>query len=430
MSTVGHINISLEVSGAILSLLIILFMTFSSRQKSHQDRLFIRILICNALVLICDATAWMFKTRLDAFSLFAVPVANFLVYSFGYLLLATFTDYFVSFISIKNRRITRKTVYVIYAVTAIAILGVVLSQFNHMYYLIDEQNIYRRQNLFWVSQIFGLVGMVINASTLFRYRRNFEKKELAIFASYIALPIIAMSVQIFMYGIALLYIATNIEVICIYVFIQAEQSRILSEKELELEKSRLALMLSQIKPHFISNSLASISRLCDTNPEAVKTSIKTFSRYLSKNIDSLTASELVPFHKELEHVENYLYLEKLRFDERLNIIYDIYVSDFFLPTLVLQPIVENAVKHGITKRKHGGTLIIKTQELPHCIQIIVTDDGVGFDTKTGPNDGISHIGIENVRSRLQMQCGGKLNIESNVGKGTRVIIEIPKSAYM
>ena len=426
MSRVGYVNISLEIFGALLSLLIILFLVFSERKKSEQDKLFIRILILNTLVLVSDAAAWIFKGRPDLISGYTVRAANFLVYTFGYLLMIAFSDYFVSFIHTKNSKVSWAGARAIRIIALLAVAMVIISQFNHMYYFIDAQNIYRRQPLFWVSQLFGIVGMVINGATLLKYRRDMEKKELYVFAFYIIMPLVAITIQIFVYGIAMLYIASNIVVICIYIFIQAEQARQYSEKELELERSRVAIMLSQIQPHFIFNTLGTISYLCDHDGQTAQKAIRVFSDFLRTNIDILNHSEQIPFQRELAHVENYLWIEKLRFGEKLTIAYDVQTDHFFLPPLTLQPLVENAVRYGVTKKEEGGTVKISTRESETHTFILVEDNGVGFEVGKPKNDGRIHIGMSNVESRVALQAGGTVEFASQKGVGTRVTICLPK----
>jgi len=214
--------------------------------------------------------------------------------------------------------------------------------------------------------------------------------------------------------------------------IQAEREvyKALSEKkamEHELTQSKISTMLSQIQPHFMYNTLAVIKHLCETDPQTAKETIIEFSNYLRGNIDSLSQVELIPFDKELTHTETYLKIEKKRFDDMLNINYDIKVRDFYLPALTLQPIVENAVRYGVTKKDDGGTVNISTEETDYNFLITITDDGVGFDMQNQytQNDR-RHIGIENVRNRIFSMCGGTINIQSKPGEGTIAVISIPK----
>ena len=151
-----------------------------------------------------------------------------------------------------------------------------------------------------------------------------------------------------------------------------------------------------------------------------------FSEYLRRNMNSLKEQAPVPFESELKHLETYLSLEKMRFGDELNIEYDIEATDFLIPSLTVQPLVENAVKHGVGMKEDGGTVTIATKEFDDRYEVIVSDDGVGFDTAKKPNDGRTHIGMENVRNRLKTMCNAVLNIESTVGKGTVATITIPK----
>ncbi len=132
---------------------------------------------------------------------------------------------------------------------------------------------------------------------------------------------------------------------------------------------------------------------------------------------------LIPFSKELQHVKDYVALEQVRFGDRIRFVSDIKAEDFYIPALVLQPVVENAIKHGLTPKKDGGTVMLRTETDGEKISIIISDDGVGFDLeRQTKKDG---VGIENVRFRLCHMSGGTIDINSNEGQGTTVTITIP-----
>ena len=194
----------------------------------------------------------------------------------------------------------------------------------------------------------------------------------------------------------------------------------------ELYESRVAIMVSQIQPQFLYNSLSAIAMMCTIDPETAQEATVTFADYLRGNMDSLKQKTPVPFTKELEHLKKYLYIEKLRFGKKLNIVYDIQSDAFVLPQLSVQPLVENAVKHGISRKRGGGTLTIATRETEDSFEVIVSDDGNGFDTTEVKNDGRSHIGMDNVRRRIKEMCGGSVRIESKIGEGTVATVVLPK----
>lgn len=200
-----------------------------------------------------------------------------------------------------------------------------------------------------------------------------------------------------------------------------------SKLENELEESRIAIMLSQIQPHFLYNALGTIRGLCRKEPEQAWEALGDFSKYLRGNMSALTNKESIYFTSELHHIEAYLRLEKVRMGERLNILYDIQEKDFLIPPLTVQPLVENAIKHGLFDKAEGGTLILHTRKENNAIVISIKDNGLGFDENEPltQDDHHAHIGLANVRARLKKMVDGQLIIESTPGEGTSATIILP-----
>lgn len=201
--------------------------------------------------------------------------------------------------------------------------------------------------------------------------------------------------------------------------------------EQELRRSRAELMASQIKPHFIYNTLNSIRTLISLDPEMAKKMVYDFTTYLRSNLDNMGERKMIPFSDELRNINAYLNIEKVRFEERLNIVSDIQTKCFQVPPLSIQPLVENAVKHGICKKAGGGTVTIRTCEDKEAYVVLVEDDGVGFDVsllqKRGKETSTeSHMGIENIRFRVQEIANGTLVVESMPGEGTKVTVTFRK----
>ena len=194
----------------------------------------------------------------------------------------------------------------------------------------------------------------------------------------------------------------------------------------KLHESRILLMISQIQPHFLYNILNTIYHLCDKDIELAKKAVDDFSTYLRNNINSLSTTELISFDTELEHIKTYINLEKIRFGEELEVVYNIQTSDFYLPILSIQPLVENAIKHGVSKKRGGGTVTISSYEDDSNYILYISDTGVGYDVNQVIDDGRSHIGIQNVKERLESRVDGTLIIESEIGVGTKAIVYIPK----
>lgn len=223
------------------------------------------------------------------------------------------------------------------------------------------------------------------------------------------------------------YPAFLLSVLLIYIRIFSNREKKIAEQQVVLTKQSTALMISQIQPHFLYNVLTTISNLCVTDPEEAEETTVLFSQYLRTNLDSLRNQEPVPFTTELMHIKTYVELEKKRFGDILSVEYDIREQNFTVPSLGLQPIVENSIKHGIRGKNAPGHIKISTYKEDNNYKIIIEDDGIGFDMNQPPKeDGRSHVGMNNVRERLKQMCNASMNIESNPGNGCRTEITIPE----
>ena len=209
--------------------------------------------------------------------------------------------------------------------------------------------------------------------------------------------------------------------------LELQRSRLEAEKnivEAQLKESRISIMLSQIQPHFIYNTLGTIERMCLKDPEKAFDLVRNFSLYLRGNFSELDSVTPIRFAEEIKHVEYYVNIEKVRFPD-MRIEYDVETTDFVIPALSVQPLVENAIKHGLMRLESGGTVIIHTYETPTHFCVEVKDDGVGFDT-TRPIDEKKHVGLRNIRGRLKAMVNGELILESELNVGTKAVIMIPK----
>ena len=198
------------------------------------------------------------------------------------------------------------------------------------------------------------------------------------------------------------------------------------EMETELKDKSIAVMISQIQPHFLYNSLNSIAELCVVDPKRAEKATINFSRYLRGNMGALNEKKAIEFEDELNHLSHYIELEKLRYGDDLHFEYDIREKAFTLPALTVQPLVENAVNHGIRYHKMKGNVKIASYSDDNNYYVSIEDDGVGFDPEKYMSDGGKHVGIANVKYRLEVLCGGGIDIKSEKDKGTVVTIRIPK----
>ena len=194
------------------------------------------------------------------------------------------------------------------------------------------------------------------------------------------------------------------------------------EKALMAEQ-RIQIMMSQIQPHFLYNTLSTIQALCRTDPEKASVVTERFGKYLRQNLESLSQTELIPVSKELEHTKIYSEIENVRFDN-IRVEYDTPETDFMIPALSIQPLVENAIRHGVRIRKNG-IVKVSTVKVPNGYEITVEDNGKGFDTSSIETADNTHIGLRNVRERIKKMCGGTFQIESKENVGTKITLHIP-----
>lgn len=257
------------------------------------------------------------------------------------------------------------------------------------------------------------------------------------------LPLVSFGVDVIMTdlglwkgGVSSRYIFTVFFVVAMVVVLKVIPNGInaLSKaKELETEKivlnaklteSRISTMMSQIRPHFIYNTLGSIEQLCIIDPPKAGELVHNFAKYLRGNFGELDNPKPILMSQEMEHVRHYISIENVRFPD-MTFSFEMNSDDFHIPALTIQPIVENAIKHGLMKLSKGGTIRVVSYETESHYCVSVEDDGVGFDTDV-LLDERKHVGIRNIRGRLKAMVNGTLEIESRVGIGTTVLIKIPK----
>ena len=200
-----------------------------------------------------------------------------------------------------------------------------------------------------------------------------------------------------------------------------------ARQQQEIARQRASVMVLQMRPHFSFNTMMGIYYLCDQDPQKAKKVTLDFTSYLRKNFSALASEETIPFSDELEHTRAYLAVEQAQFEDALFVDFNTTYRAFSMPPLTLQPIVENAVKHGMRSSNEPIHITIVTRQTDKYVEIIVEDDGVGFDTVDNTDDNDPHIALNNIRDRLKMMCKGELTVTPRDSGGTSVKITIPQS---
>lgn len=417
-------NIALDILGIVLSSIPVAYLVGNYRHQQKLNRYFLGVAVSNIFMIIGDLTDWLIQDASEPPMKILLIFFTVVYYVASAFILFFFARYMDEYLKLSGR-VRKLYLTAITVVCSVQVFFAAISPVTGSIFYVTGDG-YQRGNLFIISQLVPLFCYILFTVLVIVYRKRLTWREVVFFLLYIFVPLGAGAAQMFLRGIAVVNIGVSLALLFILVNIQFEHERALRRQDKELVQARIDIMLSQIQPHFLYNVLTGIRKLCETDPKQAVESINTFSKFLRTNMASLTDKHPISFEKELSHTQAYLRLEQQRFGDKLKVIYEIEAVDFAIPPLTLQPIAENAVRHGLMKKENGGTLTIASGEKKEAFFITVTDDGVGFSQKQPEAENGTHIGIANVQSRLQALCGGTVEIQSEPGKGTTVTIYIPK----
>ena len=279
--------------------------------------------------------------------------------------------------------------------------------------------------------LMALIGVISRRSRLAGKYYYAFLISLALMVTAIFLHFFVSAYTLFILGIAFCVFSMYIIILSDQIEQNMRQQREIALQEREIANQRANVLILQMRPHFIYNTLLSIYGLCNQDPKKARQVTMDFTTYLQKNFNAVASADLITFATELEHTRAYLAVEQTRYDEMLFVEYDTPFTNFRLPPLTLQPIAENAVKHGINPYSGPLRISIRTRHTDSdesgrsVTEIIVEDTGPGFD----PSDKSKpHTTLENIHQRLAMMCGGSMTIKPREGGGTVVTITIPGSS--
>ena len=294
---------------------------------------------------------------------------------------------------------------------------------------ITTDNQYYRGPLYPIMLIPTLAILLINITAAIHRRKQLSRKTTLGFFIALVPMTVAMFVQMFINAFPLIDISYILSGLAMYSFILSDQiekdqhrQRKIARQQEEIMNQRASIMVLQMRPHFIYNTLMSIYSLCNIDPKKARQVTMDFTNYLRKNFNAVASESTIPFTAELEHTRSYLSVEQVQYEDMLFVDYDTPFTSFRLPPLTLQPIVENSVKHGIDPYSGPLRISISTEHTDAGATITVEDNGPGFDPSE--ND-TPHTALTNIQQRLEMMCGGTMTIMPREGGGTIVKITIP-----
>ena len=404
------------------------FSASNKYSRSKQNIVFSLLIVVDFAMLFCSTLGYTVYGIAEKVNF--IRVTGSLSYMLYYISFAVLWKYQIFFY--KKTRFVKLSTCIIYILVLCYSLLSATNIFAPVLFHIDADGYYDIGYLDYVTVTAGILLVVIMYINILISDCDLKKK--VALASYEVAPAVMIILNI-VFGIthtniyfpAIADVAILFPLYIIFYSIYIEQKNEIERKEVEQIKMETSLMLSQIQPHFLYNSLSTIAELCDEDPALAEKATTTFADYLRENMDCIGSETPISFAEEMRHVEKYVWLEKLRFGDRVNVEYELSRTDFIIPALTLQPLVENAIKHGICKKKGGGTVKITSYDDGKSYIITIVDDGIGFDPSEKPNGERRHVGIENVQKRLESMVDGSMKIETAPGKGTAVTITIPKN---
>ena len=298
----------------------------------------------------------------------------------------------------------------------------IITQFTKGIYYITPDNIYHRGPYYPVLLLPPVVIMLSNLIGVIINRKHLTVKQFVSFLTYILIPMICMLLQMKFYGLYLIMMGSSLSAMIMFTILQIDQTEKFMLQQEENARQQARILVLQMRPHFIYNTMMSIYYLCRENPDKAQQVILDFTTYLRKNFTALEKEGTIPFSEELEHTKAYLSVESVRFEDRIQSVFDTPETGFQLPPLTLQPIVENAVKHGVDPEGDPLRIKISTRKTDAHYEILVEDNGPGFSESDSDSP---NIALKNIKKRLSITCRGRLKIESPEEGGTRVAIIIP-----
>ena len=419
-NAIDLINFSAAVTGLVIVLLGLFFTLAMKSLEKWTRRFFVALFSVAAAYVASDLLSQVSLIFLGPDYAVLSRIAVFCESLFSSLLMPMITVYLLRCSGERRKRTplfaSMLTLWLVY----VALL--IFTQFSTEIYSISSKNVYQRGPWYFVLLVPPATMMIMNCISLFFRRKQLTKKQRAAFTVYLLIPLGCMLIQMFSYGLLMIVIGTSVSAMIMFVFILLDQVDHSIRQQKENAAQQASITVLQMRPHFIYNTLMSIYYLCKQDAEKAQQVILDFSSYLRKNFTAIAKADAIPFEEELEHTRAYLAVEQARFKDQLLVEFDTPFTDFRIPPLTLQPIVENAVKHGMDPELEPLFISISTRRQDGYAEITVDDSGPGYQPA---DDNEPHIGLDNVRERLKMMCKGDLTISRRDCGGTIVTIRIP-----
>ena len=420
INAIDLINFSAAVTGLVIMLLGLFFALAVSYLEPWTRRFFVILFSVAAAYVVSDLVEQVSFLFLGPDYAVLSRIALFCESLFSSMLMPMLTLYLLHCSGERRKRTplfaSMLTLWLVY----VALL--IFTQFTTEIYSISDENVYQRGPWYFVLLVPPATMMIMNCISLFLHRKQLTKRQRAAFTIYLVVPLCCMLIQMFSYGLLMIVIGTSVSIMIMFVFILLDQVDHSLRQQRENAAQQASITVLQMRPHFIYNTLMSIYYLCKQDSDKAQQVILDFSSYLRQNFTAIAKADTIPFSEELEHTRAYLAVEQARFKDQLLVEFDTPFTDFRIPPLTLQPIVENAVKHGMDPEAEPLFISVSTRRQDDHAEIIVDDSGTGFQPV---DDNEPHIALANLHERLKLMCNGDVTISRRDCGGTVVTIRIP-----
>ncbi len=379
-----------------------------------------------SVLILTHALGMMLDGKEGNVSLILYEVLVFIHFAISYCAICEFNAYVWTSLGKSGAQKAKPGILLVYVINTILLVFLVVNLWTGWLYYFDEFHCLHYGPLILVSPATAIWGLAVDWIMVIVHRKALAKGMFIKLSLFVIFPMAGAILESIFQNVPFVNLMLTIDGVLAFVATQQETAHFIRMQQKELYETQVHSLRSQIAPHFVFNCLSTIRYLCKTDPKQASEAIVDLSFYLRGNMDALDHLNCIPFEREVDHTNYYLALEIRRFEEKINVEYDLQVQNFMIPPLTLQPMVENAVKYGISKKEEGGTISISTREMGDMVELKIQDDGVGFDQSKKTKDGRSHLGIANVRKRVQLMCNGTLHVKSEPGVGTVVTILVPQ----
>ena len=314
---------------------------------------------------------------------------------------------------------------IVTAILGVYVVLLAVIQVTDSFYRVTPDNQFIRGPLWALCMIPFVVIMVLNISGLIRRRKKLSKKHFNALLIYLLSMTAAIIFHMFSDVELFVILCMALFAMIMFALILSDNIEQYTKQQRQIAHQRASVMILQMRPHFIYNTMTTIYYLCKQDADKAQQVTLDFTDYLRKNFTAIASENPVPFADELKHTQAYLAVEQAQHEDMLVVEYDTPHTNFRVPPLTLQPLVENAVKHAMDPDGDPLHIYVKTRQTEKGSEIIVENTGADFDPVADDNE--PHIALNNIRNRLEMMCGGTLTVSPRDGGGTVVKVTIPAS---